>query len=127
MGRQITVTNQSGGEDSFTFTNGGLVLGGPLVPTEPGGSGKGLFYFISAEGQNINATKEESFAVPTVEQRGIFGSGATGLSVDPFSGQACGRLSCDSEWRCHLQSLSVSEQSKRCLRSQHIHPGLARE
>ncbi|MFN2511691.1 MAG: carboxypeptidase regulatory-like domain-containing protein [Pyrinomonadaceae bacterium] len=86
-GRQIIVTNQSGGEDSFTLTKGGLVLGGPLVPNEPGGSGRSMFYFISAEGQNINATKEESFAVPTVEQRGIFGSGATGLSADPFTGQ----------------------------------------
>ena len=86
-GRQLTVTNQSGGEDSFTLTKGGFVLGGPLVPNDPGGSGKGMFYFISAEGQIVNATKEESFAVPTVEQRGLFGSGATGLSVDPFRGQ----------------------------------------
>ena len=86
-GRQIVVTNQSGGEDSFTLAKGGLVLGGPLVPNEPGGSGRSMFYFISAEGQNVNATKEESFAVPTVEERGIFGSGATGLSADPFTGQ----------------------------------------
>ncbi len=87
QGRPIIVTNQSGGEDSFTLTKGGLVLGGPLVPNEPGGSGRSMFYFISAEGQNVNATKEESFAVPTVEERGIFGSGATGLSADPFTGQ----------------------------------------
>ena len=86
-GRQITVTNQSGGEDSFTLVKGGFVLGGPLVPNDSGGSGKSLFYFISAEGQIVNATREESFAVPTVEQRGLFGSGATGLSVDPFSRQ----------------------------------------
>ena len=32
-GRALTVTNQSGGEDSFTFTQGGLVIGGPLVPS----------------------------------------------------------------------------------------------
>ncbi len=86
-GRQILVSNQSGGEDSFTLAKGGFVLGGPLVPNAPGGSGRSLFYFISAEGQIVNATKEESFAVPTVEERGIFRSGATGLSVDPFSGQ----------------------------------------
>ena len=86
-GRQTTVTNQSGGEDSFTLVKGGLVLGGPLVPNTPGGTGNGLFYFISAEGQNVNATKEESFAVPTVEQRGIFDSGTTGLSADPFTGR----------------------------------------
>lgn len=84
-GRQILVTNQSGGEDSFTLTKGGLVLGGPLMPNEPGRR-RSMFYFISAEGQNVNATREESFAVPTVEERGIFRSGATGLSVDPFTG-----------------------------------------
>lgn len=86
-GRPITVTNQSGGEDSFTFVEGGLVVGGPLVPNRPPGTKRSLFYFFSAEGQLVNATKEESFAVPTVEERGLFGSGATGLSVDPFSGQ----------------------------------------
>ncbi|HBB94066.1 MAG TPA: hypothetical protein DC054_01630, partial [Blastocatellia bacterium] len=86
-GRPLTVTNQSGGEDSFTFTHGGLVIGGPLVPSEPGKT-RSTFYFISAEGQVTNATKESSFAVPIVEERGIFGTGATGLSRDPFSGGA---------------------------------------
>ncbi len=86
-GRQVTVVNESGGEDSYTMVQGGFVMGGPLAPNTGGRSGRSLFYFFSGEGQIINATKEESFAVPTVEQRGIFGSGATGLSVDPFSGQ----------------------------------------
>jgi len=86
-GRQATVTNQSNGEDSFTSVMGGFVLGGPLIPNDPTLVGKSLFYFISAEGQKVNARKEESFAVPTIEQRGIFGSGTTGLAIDPFSGQ----------------------------------------
>src|SRR6185503_14501913 len=84
-GRPLTVTNQSGGEDSFTFTQGGLVIGGPLAPAVVG-SNRGVFYFISAEGQLTNAREEASFAVPTVEERGLFGSGATGLARDPFSG-----------------------------------------
>lgn len=84
-GRPLTVTNQSGGEDSFTFTQGGFVIGGPLAPSAPA-KNHSAFYFISAEGQVTNATRESSFAVPTVEERGIFGSGATGLSRDPFSG-----------------------------------------
>ena len=84
-GKPLTVTNQSGGEDSFTFTQAGLVIGGALAPTAPARN-RGAFYFISAEGQITNARKEASFAVPTIEQRGIFGSGATGLSNDPFSG-----------------------------------------
>ncbi|HEY3102192.1 MAG TPA: TonB-dependent receptor, partial [Pyrinomonadaceae bacterium] len=84
-GRPLTVTNQSGEEDSFTFTQAGLAIGGPLAPASPVRN-RGAFYFISAEGQITNARKEASFAVPTVEERGIFGSGATGLSSDPFSG-----------------------------------------
>lgn len=76
-GRPILVTNQSGGEDSSTLTQAGLVIGGPLMPDK-------LFYFISAEGQFLNARKEASFAVPTVAQRGLFGTGATGISQNPF-------------------------------------------
>ncbi|MCA1634495.1 MAG: TonB-dependent receptor [Acidobacteria bacterium] len=77
-GRALTVRDGRGGEDSFTLGQGGLVLGGPLVP------GK-LFYFVSAEGQLLNATRESSFVVPTVAQRGAFASGATGLFADPFT------------------------------------------
>ena len=75
--RPLNVTNQSGGEDSFTFGQYGFVLGGPLKRPN-------VFYFVSTEGQRVNATKEESFAVPTVEQRGAFGTGATGLFGNPF-------------------------------------------
>jgi hypothetical protein len=78
-GVQRNVTNESGGKDSFTLGQGGLVLGGPLKTDR-------MFYFLSLEGQNLNATQEESFAVPTVAQRGIFGTGATGIAVDRFSG-----------------------------------------
>ncbi len=73
----IFVRNVSDGKDSFTLGQGGLVLGGPLQPDQ-------LFYFISAEGQLLNATKEQSFAVPTVEQRGAFGTGASAISRNPF-------------------------------------------
>ena len=76
--RQVRVRNQSGGEDSFTLGQGGFVLGGPLRPDRAGGGGLRLFYFVSAEGQVLNATAEQSFAVPTVAQRGLFGTGASG-------------------------------------------------
>jgi hypothetical protein len=79
-GTPVTVRNGSGGEDSFTLGQGGFVLGGPIVAQK-------LFYFVSAEGQVLNATKESSFAVPTVAQRGAFGTGATGISLDPFTNQ----------------------------------------
>jgi Carboxypeptidase regulatory-like domain len=76
-GRPMLITNQSGGEDSYTHGQGGFVLGGPLKTDR-------MFFFVSAEGQLTNATEEESFAVPTVEQRGAFGSGATAIFRDPF-------------------------------------------
>lgn len=76
-GRPVSVRNQSNGEDSFTLGQGGFVLGGPLAPDR-------MFYFFSGEGQVINARKEQSFAVPTVEQRGAFGTGASAIFRNPL-------------------------------------------
>ncbi len=76
-GRPLSVTNQSNGKDSFTLGQGGFVLGGPLAPDR-------MFYFFSGEGQVINANKEQSFAVPTIEQRGAFGTGASAIFRDPL-------------------------------------------
>jgi hypothetical protein len=73
----ITTTNQSGGEDSSTLGHGGIVLGGPIKKDK-------AFFFLSYERQVLNATKEQSFVVPTVDQRGIFNSGATGFFLDCF-------------------------------------------
>lgn len=91
-GVQRFETNNSGGEDSFTLGQGGFVIGGPLVRGDVNNSGAprkegdrtSLFYFISAEGQLLNADKESSFAVPTVEERGAFRTGATGIFFDPL-------------------------------------------
>ena len=91
-GRQKFVTNSAGPENSLTLGQGGFVLGGPLVRSDVDASGVGrgdhnrrsLFYFISAEGQLLNANQEESFAVPTVEERGAFRTGASGLFFDPL-------------------------------------------
>jgi len=76
----LSVTNQSGDEDSFTYWRGGFVVGGPIGK-------KRTFYFTSFEGTVTNATEEHSFAVPVIEQRGAFGSGTTGIFVNPFDGQ----------------------------------------
>ena len=76
----LTVRNQSGGEDSFTVSQFGFVLGGPLKENES-------FYFVSLEQETVNATQEASFAVPTIQERGAFRSGATGIFSDPFTGQ----------------------------------------
>jgi hypothetical protein len=85
-GQPITTRNRSGGEDSFTLGKVGGILGGAIKP-------KRTFYFLSAEGQRINARQEASFATPTVEQRGAFRSGADGLFTNPFTGQT---LTCSS-------------------------------
>ncbi|MEP6637430.1 MAG: carboxypeptidase-like regulatory domain-containing protein, partial [Acidobacteriota bacterium] len=82
-GRPILVQNESGGKDSLTLGQGGFVLGGALVRDQ-------TFYFFSAEGQLLNATKEESFAVPTIEQRGVFGTGASALFRDPLGARDAG-------------------------------------
>ena len=84
--RPLTVRNGSGGKDSFTLGQFGLVLGGPLEPSRGADKPGRMFYFISAEGYTQNASKEESFAVPTVAERGAFGTGASGLFFDPFNG-----------------------------------------
>lgn len=77
-GQPVTVRNQSGGEDPFTFGFGGGTLGGAIARDR-------TFYFVSGEYQKINASREKSFAVPTVDQRGVFGSGATGLTQNVFT------------------------------------------
>jgi hypothetical protein len=73
-GRPLVVRNASGGEDSFTLGQAGFVLGGPLKRER-------VFYFISTEATRANATREESFAVPTVDERGFGGTGAFGLPL----------------------------------------------
>ncbi len=87
-GRAATVTNGSGGEDSLTFGMGGFTLGGAVIAPKNPESKRGLFYFISAEGQLFRAVEEANFSVPTIAERGLFGSGATGLSRNPFGGAA---------------------------------------
>ncbi len=79
-GQPITVRNQSGGEDPFTFGQFGGTFGGAFVQ-------KKLFYFFSGEYQKINASQEKNFAVPTIEQRGPFLTGATGTNINFFTGQ----------------------------------------
>ena len=78
-GNPIVPRNQSGDENSFTLVQAGYAFGGPLKPQK-------IFYFLSGEFQSLNANREESFAVPTLQQRGAFGTGATGIFRNPFTG-----------------------------------------
>jgi hypothetical protein len=89
-GRPIRVRRQSGSEDSLTLGKFGGTLGGPIRRER-------VFYFLSGEGQLVNARQEASFAVPTVSQRGAFRTGATGVFADPLESpqnSACGSGDC---------------------------------
>ncbi|HEX7315424.1 MAG TPA: carboxypeptidase-like regulatory domain-containing protein [Pyrinomonadaceae bacterium] len=92
-GTPINVDRSFGGEDASTLGQFGFTLGGPIKKER-------WFYFLSGERQVLNASQEQSFAVPSVEQRGfglaegqtVFnpldprsGSGATGFTQDPLS------------------------------------------
>ena len=78
-GNPIVLRNQSGGENSFTLVQAGYAFGGPLKHEQ-------IFYFLSGEFQSLNASREQSFAMPTLQQRGAFGTGTTGIFRDPFTG-----------------------------------------
>ncbi|MCY7347431.1 MAG: carboxypeptidase-like regulatory domain-containing protein, partial [Pyrinomonadaceae bacterium] len=70
---QIRVFNDAGEKDSSTLLQGGFAVGGKIIRNK-------MFFFASGEGQNLNAVQERHFAVPTVEQRGLFGLGVDGLA-----------------------------------------------
>src|SRR5262249_11900096 len=70
----IVQTNPSEGKDFYQRNQGGAAIGFPLRRDH-------TFFFGSFERQDIKATQETHFAVPTVAQRGILGSGATGLRI----------------------------------------------
>lgn len=81
-GAPLNVTFDSGNEDSFSFGQAGFAIGGPLARNR-------VFYFFSGEYQRQNASVEKSFAVPTVDQRGIYGSGATGCTLTISAAGTC--------------------------------------
>ena len=72
--KPLIVSNQATGRDPYTRGQYGFVVSGPLTR-------KHTFFFGSFEHQDLNASQESHFAVPTVAERGLFGSGDRGLSV----------------------------------------------
>jgi hypothetical protein len=68
----LTEVNRVGSENPFTRSQAGFVFGGPLK------NGKS-YVFGAFEHQDINASRESHFAVPTVSQRGLFNNGAEGM------------------------------------------------
>ena len=71
-GQPIQITNDAGRKDNFSLLQGGFAVGGPIVRNK-------MFFFGSGEYEHLDGTRERHFAVPTVEQRGILGSGAQGF------------------------------------------------
>jgi hypothetical protein len=70
---ELTQPNLVGGENPFTRSQAGFIFGGPIHK-------ESTYLFVSFEHQDVNASKESHFAVPTVAQRGLFESGATGFA-----------------------------------------------
>jgi hypothetical protein len=66
-GNELRVTNNAGEKDAFSLLQGGFAFGGRIVRDK-------MFFFISGEGQHLDGTQERHFAVPTVEQRTVFGA-----------------------------------------------------
>lgn len=77
-GAPLVVDNPVGGENRFRQGIYGIALGGPIARPN-------TLFFVASERQEITARRESHFAVPTVDERGIFGSGATGGVVGPFA------------------------------------------
>ena len=74
-GSPFTVANPVDGENPYTRAQYGFVLGGPI-------SEQKTHFFASFEHQDINASRESHFAVPTVAERGLFGTGGRGLTIN---------------------------------------------
>jgi hypothetical protein len=74
-GKPLTTSYDAGNKDPMTHAQAGFTVGGPITP-------KVGFFFASLEQQIIRGRKETHFAVPTVRERGVFGTGETGLLAD---------------------------------------------
>ena len=74
-GLPIVTPNPVGGENPLRRTQLGLSAGGLITKF-------GAPFFVSLERLKVRASRESHFIVPTVEQRGIFEAGATGLLFD---------------------------------------------
>jgi hypothetical protein len=85
-GSPLTVPDFRAGKNPYTRAQYGFVFGGPVANQK-------THFFFSLEHQDINASKTGHFAVPTVADRGLFGTGDKGLTInglDTFSTSVTG-------------------------------------
>lgn len=75
---QLAPANPVGEENPFTRAQYGFVVGGSLPRTNR------TFFFASVQGQQVSASRESHFAVPTVAERGLLGRGDRGLGIGPY-------------------------------------------
>jgi hypothetical protein len=75
--RELAPANPVEEENPFTRAQYGLLFGGRLPKTR-------TFFFTSLERQQLSASRESHFAVPTVAERGLLGRGDRGLGIGPF-------------------------------------------
>lgn len=73
---QATVRNNAGEKDALSLLQGGFAIGGTIIKNK-------AFFFVSGEAQRLDATQERHFAVPSIAQRGLLDSGATGITACP--------------------------------------------
>lgn len=74
-GAPLTVPNVTADKNPYTRAQYGFVFGGPIKAQK-------TYFFASVEHQDVNATKTANFSVPTVADRGLFGTGDKGLTVN---------------------------------------------
>jgi hypothetical protein len=74
-GAPLTVPDFKPRKNPYTRAQYGFVFGGPVVSQK-------THFFFSLERQDLNASRTAHFAVPTVADRGLFGTGDRGLTVN---------------------------------------------
>ena len=88
-GIPLIVSNPASEKNAFRRTQKGFTFGGPVwrstdKPTVLNISN--IFFFTAMEQKVISEERQSHFIVPTVEQRGVFQTGATGLLFEPGPG-----------------------------------------
>lgn len=75
-GSPLVLHSPASGKTPMTRVQAGFVIGGPLPSTDHS------FFFVAFERDENHVSPEAHFAVPTVAERGVFGTGETGFRTN---------------------------------------------